>query len=105
MLSILLKSSWYDSSRTKLSNRTFIVVTIALIISFDCGVQFLTAMDVTAVIVKNTVLHESRSLTFVLSSTISFAQRKPDAVLLYIVDYLAHRSEHKGTAQGVRAKQ
>ncbi|XP_065910671.1 glutathione S-transferase C-terminal domain-containing protein-like isoform X2 [Dysidea avara] len=52
-------------------------------------------MDVTAVIVKNTVLHESRSLTFVLSSTISFAQRKPDAVLLYIVDYLAHRSEHK----------
>lgn len=50
-------------------------------------------------IVRSTELHESRSLTLVLYNTINFAQQKPDAVLLFVMNYLVHKSDHKGRAQ------
>jgi len=82
--------------QTKPFIRTFTFCTVTQDILSDCGVRFI-AMDVTAVIVKNADLHEPLSLTLVLSSSASFTQRKPDGALLYVVDYLAHRSNHNGT--------
>jgi len=59
-------------------------------------------MDVTVVIVRQTVLRDSQPLTLILSNTINFVQQQPDAVLLFIMDYLAHKSDNKGTAQKMR---
>ena len=52
-------------------------------------------------IVRNTELHETRSLTLVLYNTINLAQQKPDVVLLFIMDYLAHKSDYKGPTKEI----